>query len=63
MGAGAGWEFVGRRREARGELGVEGCGGCGGAVYVVGYEIGDGGGGDWGVVDVGEGGEEEDGCW
>ena len=61
MGAGAGWESVGRRREGGGELGVEWCGGCGGAVYIVGYEVGDGGGGD--VVDVGEGREEEDSCW
>lgn len=60
MGAGAGWEFVGGRREGRGKLGIEWCGGCGGAVYVVGYEIGDGGGGDF--VDVGECGEEENGC-
>lgn len=50
-----------RRREVGGELGVEGCGGGGGSVYIMGYEIGDGGGGD--VVDVGEGWEEEDGCW
>lgn len=61
MGAWAGWEFVGRGREAGRDLRVEWCGGCGGSVYVMGYEIGDGG---WGnVVDVGEGGEEEDGCW
>ena len=61
MGAGACGKSVGRRRETGGDLRVEGCGGCGGSVYVVGYEIRDGGGGD--VVDVGEGGEEKDGCW
>ncbi len=61
MGTGAGWKIMGRRREVGGDLGVEGCCGCGGLVYVMVYEVGDGSGGD--VVDVGEGGEEEDGCW
>ena len=61
MGAGAGWEIMVRRREVRGNLGVERCCGCGGLVDVMGYEVGDGSGGD--VVDVGEGGKEEDGCW
>ena len=61
MGPGARGMLVGRRREAGRDLRVEGCGGCGGSVYVVGYEIRDGGRGD--IVDVGEGGKEENGCW
>jgi len=41
--------------------GAEGGGGCWGGVDVVADEVGDCGWGD--VVDEGEGGEEEDGCW
>ncbi len=40
---------------------MEGGGGCGGGVDVVTDEGGDCGWGD--VIDEGEGGEEEDGCW
>ena len=60
MGTGAGWEIMGRRRKAGGSLGLERCCGRGGSVYIMGYEVGDGGRGD--VVDVGEGGEEENVC-
>lgn len=60
MGAGAALEIVGRRREAGWDLGFDGCCGRGGSIYVMGYEIGDGGGGD--IVYVGEGREKEDGC-
>ena len=60
MGAGAGSEIMGRRREAGGDLGLEGCCGRGGSVYIMGNEIGNGGGGD--VVDIGEGRKEEYGC-
>ena len=60
MGAGTGWEVMGRRWEAGGDLGFEGRCGCGGSVYIMGYEVGDRGGGD--IVNVREGGEEEDSC-
>ena len=60
MRAGTGWQIMGRRREIGGDMGLEGCCGCGGLIYIVGYEVGDRGGGD--IVNVGEGGEEEDGC-
>lgn len=58
--AGARVEGGGWRELEWGGGSVEG-GGCGGGGGdVVGYEVGDCGGGD--VVDEGEGGEEEDGC-
>lgn len=60
MGAWTGLELMERGREAGGNVRVEGCCGRGGSVYIMGYKVGGRGGGD--VVNVGEGGKEEDGC-
>ena len=60
MGAWTGLELMGRGREAGGNVRVEGCCVRRGSIYIMGYKVGDRGGGD--VVNVGEGREEEDGC-